>query len=224
MLTRHQRPPAGFTLVELMLTLLISTLMLAALIAFFINAVRHNRANLEQTRLDQQMQSTLDMMTNDIRRAGYWANATTDLDTGANTNPFMASGTDLTINGNCILLTYDRNGDGVLAPINTAGDDERYAYRLLNGVIQTRPWDAAFDCSAPSSAWEDITDLAVVTVTGLSFTANNQTIDLDGSGPGTENVTVRNVGISLTGQLTKNSAAQKTLTRSVRVRNDRFMP
>src|SRR6185503_16427844 len=96
----------------------------------------------------------MQLMSNDIRRAGYWGNAISDINTGANNNPFMAAGTDIAITGgNCILFSYDYNNNGTLPTISSASDDERYGFRLSGSTLQTRPPGASFDCSAAASAW-----------------------------------------------------------------------
>lgn len=212
----------GFTLVELMIALLLNAFLLAALTTIFLANLDHNRRMINNSRLNQQLNIAMNMMARDISRAGYWANATSDIGSASNNNPFMAANTDITVNagGNCILFTYDHDANGALAAISSAIDDERYGFRLNNQTLQARPPGATFDCNAASSNWENVTDPGFISVTALSFTLNTSTVV---TGPGTKGITFRSVTINLTGQLTSDSTVTKTITRTVKVRNDKLI-
>lgn len=214
---------SGFTLPELMIALVVNIIVLTALVAIFVVNLQHYHTVIETNRLNQQLQSAMDLMSADIRRAGYWANAANDLNLNQNNNPFMASGTDISVNAsnNCILLTYDHNKTGSLPSISSTSDDDRYGYRLMGQTLQTRPWGAPFSCTAGTSTWENITDTNVVLITALSFTLNTTTIT---TGPGVAGITIRSVDISMTGQLANNASVTKTITEHVRLRNDKFVP
>lgn len=223
MLNKKIKTMAGFTFTELMVALTLNALLLAGLASVFLANLNHYNKSLNINRLNHQLQSALDIMTNDIRRAGYWTNAHTDIGAHTNSNPYMVTGTDIAINiaNNCILFTYDHDGDGSLAGVSSAVDDERYGFRLVSQTLQARPPGAAFDCTAASTAWENMTDPHFVQITNLSFTLNTSTIT---TGPGTKGIRIRNVDISITGQLTSDTSITKTLTQQVRIRNDKFIP
>jgi type II secretory pathway component PulJ len=211
----------GFTLVELLIALVINIFLLAGLIDIFVANLEHYRKILNANMLQEQLQSAIYFMTNEIRRAGYSALATNDIGSGQNNNAFMTTSTDITINStnNCILFTYDRTGTGSLPAINANIDDERYGYRLSNNILQTRPPGALFSCTAITSNWENMIDPNVITITALSFTLNTTTLSATNG-----QLLVRSVDISITGQLTSNSAVVKTITSHVRVRNDEYVP
>jgi prepilin peptidase dependent protein B len=219
-----RRQLAGFTLTELLVALVINVLVLTSLLGVFISNLNHYTTSINTNRLNQQLQAVMQLMTSDIRRAGYWSNSQTSVGTDTNSNPFVVTGsTDVTIGGtggNCILFTYDHNGTGTLPSISTTADDDRYGYRLQSGAIQTRPWGATFSCSAAASNWENVTDPSV-TITALSFTLSTQTLS---TGLGASTLITRSIDITLTGQLTSNTAITKTLTQHIRIRNDKFTP
>lgn len=213
----------GFTLVEILIALAINAFVFGVLITVFVTNLNYYHQSIEINRLNDQLQTVLQLMSDDIRRAGYWANANTDIGLDQNNNPFQAAGVDLTINGsgNCILFAYDHDSNGSLAPVSSSADDERYGYRLNGGAVQARPPGAAYDCTAAANTWENMTDTNVLTITALSFTPTTVTIT---TGPGTKGVSFRSIDISLTGQLTSNSSITKTVTQHVRIRNDKFIP
>ena len=210
----------GVTLLELVVALAISTVVIGALVGIFFMSTKHNRGTLEVTKLDSELNLVLNSMSRDIQRAGYWANAET-----SSTNPFMQTGTtDISVNGanDCILLTYDHDGDGALAAFGAGTDDERYGYRLSAGAVQYRPSGALFSCT--NSSWTDLTDKRIVTITAMQITLNTEDVDIDGTGSGTAVMQVRNVTITLTGELASDSSVTRTLTRTVKVYNDKYIP
>jgi prepilin-type N-terminal cleavage/methylation domain-containing protein len=213
---------SGFTLTELMIALALNAVLFIALISIFIANLDYYRKTIQINRLNQQLQSAMDSMVNTIRRAGYWANAANDIGTGNNTNPFMATATDITVSpqGNCILLGYDSNDNGVLPAISSAYDDKRYGFRLNGNSLQERPPGAPFDCTASSNTWEDMTDNNVILITQFTVTLNQQTRSANAGG----SIMMRSVDISLKGELKSDATLTKTLTEHVRIRNDKYVP
>jgi prepilin-type N-terminal cleavage/methylation domain-containing protein len=213
----------GFTLIELLVALAVNLILLLALTSMYSSNVGHFNEVQKIDILNQQMQSAMQLMTRDIRRAGYWNNAVSDLNTAHNNNPFMAPGADLSVNGsnNCILFSYDYNSDNTLPSISTSVDDERSGYRLVSQTLQARPRGAAFDCGAASSAWENIIDPTLITITNLTFTLNTTQVPV---GATSDYILIRSVDISMTGQLVSNASVSKTLTQHVRIRNDKYVP
>lgn len=212
----------GFTLIEVMIALVLNIILFLALISIFVGNLKHYRVTLSTNRLNEQMQSAMQLMSNDIRRAGYSATASNDVGTHLNTNPFMSNTTDVTItNSNCILFAYDNSSNGTLPTISNSYDDERYGFRLQNNAIQVRPPGAPFVCNASASSWENMTDPTIISISVLTFTLNQQTITV---GSGTRGIQVRSVDITMTGSLVSDPTITKTLTQHVRIRNDKFIP
>ena len=212
---------SGFTFIELLTALAINLILFGGLITIFLSNINHYRISINANRLNQQMQTAMLLMTNEIRRAGYWANSQNDIGTGVNNNPFITTGTDISVGtGNtCILFTYDSNNDGSLPSISSSYDDERYGFRLSGQTLQARPFGAPFDCAAAANTWENVTDSNIIQITSLSFTLNQSTI---ATGPGSKTLIIRSVDISMTGQLTSDNSVTKTITQHVRIMNDKF--
>lgn len=218
---KSTKKAAGFSFVELLTALAINLVLFGGLITIFLSNLNHYRTSINTNRLNQQMQTAMMLMSKEIRRAGYWSNAQNDIGTGTNNNPFVASGTDITIaNSNtCILFTYDSNDNGTLPSISSSADDERYGFRLSGQTLQTRPFGAAFDCAAAANEWENVTDSNIIQITALTFTLNTSTI---ATGPGAKTLIQRSVDISMTGRLTSDTSITKTITQHVRLMNDKF--
>lgn len=159
---------SGFTLIELMVSLLVGLIVIAATIAVYIATVKGSSDTVKSARLNHDLESAMSLMTNDLRRAGYWGGAIAGSD--AKDNPFtvITGGTapdfaptdvavmDYTVGGvthtnGCILYSYDADGDGHYdgnadgdladADDDAPGDDDRdefYGFRFGAGAIQMR--------------------------------------------------------------------------------------
>jgi prepilin peptidase dependent protein B len=206
---------AGFSLVEMLIALVVNVILMFALITVFSSNIGNYTAVSNSEVLMQQLQAALQLMTNDIRRAGYWSNASNDISSGQNNNPFMAAATDVSVNAtnNCILFTYDHNGTGTLPAISR--------FRLNGQTLQTRPFGAAFSCTAAASAWENVTNPAIVQITNLSIILTPTNVPV---GATSNYMILRSINISITGQLASNTSVTKTLTQHVRIRNDKYVP
>ncbi len=208
----------GYSLIELMISITLGLFITSGSIVVLVNTMRNSHESLKLVRLNYDMQTAMNLMINDIRRAGYWSNAVNDMDSGANNNPFMQAGTDISISAgnNCILLTYDDDKNGTLPAVNTAGGDKRYGYRLSGQILQTRPVTADFDCTATTNTWDDLTDGII---TNFSVTETDTVAPITGTA---STVTIRYITVTMTGQLDDDPVITRTLTQTVRVRNDKL--
>jgi len=248
----------GLTLIEIMISLLLGLIVIGATITIYITTIKSSSDTISAARLNHDLESTMSLMLNDIKRAGYSGGAIIEFD--SRDNPFTnGTVTDIQIHtivntttvtaaittaanlpGNCILYSYDSNGNGVVE------DNERYGFRLIGSSIDIRKTGTSnSDCSNTAGTWEEfitgdtlnitnfqISFLPVGTATGttrclnvtdntvaattcnISFVAGNITA-------GDQVAEKRVVNIVLAGQLDNDSAVLKTLTGTVQVRNDR---
>lgn len=222
--SKPSRRQAGISLVETMVGLVLGMLIVAGASSFFlVNLVSAQRLQIE-ARLNQDLRAAMDMVTRDLRRGGYWANATGSTLTA---NPYATI--TLGSNPTQIAFAYSRDNN------NTLGGDEQYGFRLNT--------DAAGEISVDflsDSAWQSVTDtrtmrldLANSNIERLSImdtstppvpTSVDQPIALNNACPNgcatTCQVTARAYRITLTGISKTDSGVTRTLTSTVRVRND----
>lgn len=209
---------SGFSLVELMISITVGLFVLAGVTAMFAHNVKAGGDSLKMARLHQELQAVMSLMTRDLRRAGYWGNASSSIGSGTpNTNPFTLDapsqfGSEPA--GSCITFSYDRDGDGAVTT------DERFGFRLNSGAVETR--QSGVDCSA--GGWEDINDTVTTDITSLSFALDTRSADIDGSGPGASRIVVREVTVTLSGRLRNDTGVSRTLQNTVRVHNDFYQP
>lgn len=169
-------PQGGFTLIELMISMLIGLVAIGAAGALFLSSLEGNSTIMRSARLTSDLDSLLSLMANDIRRAGYTAAAVSGWDPDANPNAFTTATSDIVINGSCILYTYDGETEN-----GSLDADEYYGFKLITvsdvGRVYMRN-GASGDCTANSDVgWSPITlsgtnEAFTVTSLVISDTAN----------------------------------------------------
>jgi len=224
----------GFSLVELLVALAAGLIVSSAVVAFMMSSFRSNAEYVQATRLTQELRNSLDLVTRDLRRAGYNENALVLIASG-NASPFdkiFISG------GTCVLYTYDRAGGtpGVLDQAN--GEIRGLRWKSVTnsanqtvGVIEYAESDATGKPSCTGAAatytsfppvcnatshWCALSDPSILDVTALTFT--------DSHPPAGTQITLRDIGVSITGKLINSTAYNRTMSSSVRVRSDCFKP
>jgi Tfp pilus assembly protein PilW len=226
----------GLGLVELLIASAIGLFLLAGLTDFLGRSLTSSGRNFQDARLTQDLNVAMDLITRDLRRAGYSGTAqgvTTAAGAAGNLftqdTPAALAGTkDGGINlatPGCILYSYD------FAPPpgvpGTKDSNEQLGFRLKNGAVEAG--SSVTDCSPTATGgWQQVTDPRLTTVTGLNF----EYLDAEGNATpvpfiGASNsalpswvVCTRLIRVTLTGQLVSTPAVSRTLTQNVRVRND----
>lgn len=197
----------GFTLIELMISIVIGLIVLAAVIGMFVTMVKSDNDSLKAIRLNQELRAAMSLITRNIRRAGANQNAAVNSSTTPPTNPFsVAGGTRLTIAANqqgilnsCITYSYDAND----------GSNELFGYRRdsEHGTIEARANGALCD----AGGWSTVTDDHFDNITALTLT--DSTVTQSG-------VNIREITVTISGQLRSDPTVTRTLTETVKVRND----
>lgn len=188
----HRRPrvracrrQAGFSLVELMVSVVLGMVVVGAAIAVYVAMLQSSTGTVRTARLNYDLGALMTYMANEIRRAGFWGDAAAGADPLL--NPFTAAAEDVQIladwdgNGNpCIVYSYDADSDGALQ------DSERFGFRLNDdGSIGMRlDGTVLASCADADGSWERVTvqdNSEIVQVTDLQFSFQPLTADTDGS-------------------------------------------
>lgn len=224
----------GFSLTELMIGSAIGLLVIAGAVQFYLLNLRATTDNLRLSRLNQELRATLDLLQNDLRRAGYWSfmpGAESPAD-----NPFQSEGNRLRLGhapgereDTCILYSYDANADGRVG-VGAAGSPglttstanlEQFGFRLRNGQVQMRNGGSAFDCR--SGSWQNVTD-PDTEITALHFTLTETCSNLrapdTACSSGDLALVQRRVSIVFGGRSRGDNAVSHQLTSTVAVAND----
>ncbi|HEX5683799.1 MAG TPA: prepilin-type N-terminal cleavage/methylation domain-containing protein [Ideonella sp.] len=223
MLTRRRRFAArhqqrGFSLVELMVGTAIGLFVVAGTVSLYATNANNSRRLLLEARLNQDLRSAMDLVSRDLRRAGYWGNAingTNITGSGGATvaNPYR--GID---SASADQVTYQFSHD---ATEDEVGETEHFGFRLQDGVLQMQTQE---------DHWEPMTDGTLVTVSEFSIDTTATELALGGlcatacavGAPNCPAMTVRQFVIRLRGQSVSDTSVQRTLEARVRPRNDQL--
>jgi len=205
---------AGFTLIELLIGLTLGLMVIASTLTLYVITTRSSSDLLHSTRLNHDLETIMQIMTHDIRRAGYQG------------FPLSAI-TKLTINNSdpsCITYSY-HDGSGI----------RHYGFkRKGNSIALPQTTTAPVNCV--TSSWEPITEENVTQITELTFsdaesqcfnaTDPNQptskgacTIVDPAASPGDSITKISHITISLSGTLVQDATVTKRLDASVTVAN-----
>ncbi len=188
----HLRKQAGLTFVEVLVGLAVGVIVIGGGLSIYASSVRSGSDTLLASKLNQELGALMLVMTNDIRRAGYWATAIAN---EADENPFNLPGStalvvvdDMAANaiqpptgqGSCITYAYDAtyipgNAGGVLE------NDDLFGFRLNGTNVQMRQSGTVdgTDCvggtcnSCTNGVWMNVTDPDVIEITQLTFDLSN---------------------------------------------------
>lgn len=186
---------SGFTLIELMISLALGLIVLSGLISVYVAIVVSSSDTLAMSKVSQQTSALMNIITNDVRRAGYWGQGVTPLtdylERDLSANPFSLNGItalglinniagNALITGNgaatgeCLVYTYDSNEDGGLDNLDDNADI--VGFRLKDTIVQMRrlgDFTDATQVSCKVGTWEDLTDGDLISVDTLTFSLLN---------------------------------------------------
>jgi len=174
----------GFTLIELMIAMMLGLIVIGGALSIYISTIKSSSEVVKSSRLNYDLDSAMQLMANDLRRAGYWGGAIAGSD--ATSNPFTQGDANIQVsqktgeaNNSCILYSYDgeSESDNVTGTIDDGSvgnaKGEYYGFRLNDGQIDIRyqATNANKTCNDPS--WEVLTDSNKVNVSVLTFSKIN---------------------------------------------------
>ena len=202
MLKRQQ----GLSLVELMITITLGLLLMAALTAVFSNTLGVNSRSLQLSQMQEEATTVMDLIVGDLRRAGYRGdaamlvydptNASDEFNDSVAISSFAGEQSD-----SCIVFRYDENGNG-----SFEAADESFGYRLRDGVIERRQAEA----TCTEGGWQDVTQQDMLTINDLQFALTEQMFNL---------VNEQRVTVILEVAMPDDSEITRTLSTEVVIRN-----
>jgi prepilin-type N-terminal cleavage/methylation domain-containing protein len=234
----------GFSLVELMIALAAGLVVSGAAVAFLMSSFRSNGEYVISTRLTQELRNTLDLVTRDLRRAGYDEYSMSGAATGR-ISPFsrimMCDDANNCVGGataptpplTCVIYSYDRNigthgaldvGSGEVravrrrtATINGIANVGIIEYAVSSGTIKPGCGTAGPDYTTFPVACNSTTNWCPLSdPTRLDVTSFELTDNSVNSG----GVRIRNIGVTLQGRPTGKSDYIRGVKATVRIRSD----
>jgi len=210
----------GATLIEILIGLALSLVVTSSMVMLMSNSLGTTTRVIEMTQLTDELRNTMSMLTRDLRRANYSANAAycyANADCGLDGS---ANQVELFFSDSCITFNLDRDQNGDATTDNAGG------FRKPVGVNVIEMWtgDASPDCDAVAGAagWLEITDPDLVDITDLTFTLVDLTGNVSGGGGATLTQHTREISIALEGALRLEGPVpiSRRIEDTIKVRND----
>jgi prepilin peptidase dependent protein B len=218
---RHPRRALarGLSLVELLVGVVVGLFIVGGAAYFAVNFSTDNRRLLLEARLTQDMRAAMDIVSRDLRRAGYWANAASGTSIFGSASPTItlaATGysdvTPAAASGAQSTVTYRYAKD---ADNTVNANTEQFAFALSNGVLTT---------TIGSSGAQPLTDANTTFVDTFTVTATEAEENISCPTTCTVNcpkIFIREMAVTLTAYSVADTAVRRTLKNNVRLRNDR---
>lgn len=212
------RRSRGLSMVELLVGTAIGLVVVAAGTAVVTHNARENRALTIEARLMQDLRTAADIVSRDLRRAGYWASSASGVrsDDGSAVvaNPYAAVTPDAAAS-DAVRLSFSRDAseNGVV------DGNERFGFRLRNGTIELQLGD---------SNWQALTDPATLTVTAFAVEPRTEETSLArfcaepcaaGSTACPPRQQVRSFAVAISGRSASDANVRRSVQSAVRLRN-----
>jgi type IV pilus assembly protein PilW len=222
-----RRVQAGLSIIELMVGVTIGLLIVAAASLVVSTQLLENRRLIVETQMQQDLRAAADIVTRDLRRAGTWG-------VGAYESVWSSGGPNSSCNRYAV-VSQDTTHDVTYRYRRAMGQEGPLGFRLNNGVIQYSLQQAAVasggtDCAPIYTAGtpQDLTDIHIQTITDFTITPSlGPAVQLpcpklcaDNTKNCWPTIQVRQLTVSITGQSATDSKVKRTLTSTVRLRND----
>jgi hypothetical protein len=215
----------GATMMEVLIAMTISLVVTAAMIAMMSNTLGTTARIIHMTKLTDDMRVAMQMMTRDVRRSSYNANAMfcyANVDCGDDAGgPTLAGEIVINDAGSCFTFLTDRDHDGDSTE-NGAGGFRR-TVRNGVGVIEMWTGDNTPDCAddAGAAGWVEITDPEQMDVFAFSVD-DDLSYEEDILNNGTQTITqrVRKIRMGMQGRLVLDDSITRHVEDVISVRND----
>lgn len=188
MLALSRQRQKGLTIVELLVGLAVGVLVIGGAITMYTGSIRSSTETLRASKLNQEVAALMNVITNDVRRAGYWEFAgPVDFED----NPFnQPNATALVViddmtndavqaargQGTCLVYAYDATYQAGNTP-NAIDSTDLFGFRLNGTVVQMRESGVVDGASCvggtcnscQNGTWRNVTDPNLIEITDLSF-------------------------------------------------------
>ena len=150
MLGAQKKQQQGFSLIELMVSMVIGLVVTGAVVAFIASMMRANTQTLSATRLNSELRTSAEVVSRELRRAAFVLDPIEGIGTGCRTSagasgtaplcPFLAvRGITISNAGACLQFVYQ-------VPNGNTFTNRFQAIRVANGALQMGVGGTAVTC------------------------------------------------------------------------------
>ena len=215
---------SGFSLIEVVISMAVGSVLVAGVTSVYVDTIKNSADNVTSIRLEQDLQSIIQLISQEMRRVGYDGDSVAGGDTDFGVKEITQS---------CIRYNYDMGAN----PNGIPADNETFAFRLVNYAVQFG--SSVASCNDANATWVDINKESNVLITSFSLNLTELCVNLknnsncNASDSPTDPVNpyiTPTVGdklikkyqllLNISGQAANNSARTKTIATKIRLLND----
>ena len=230
--SRVKRRHHGVGIVELLVGLALGLFVVSGGLMLLAGLTDENRRLLLETRLTQDLRAASDLVTRDLRRAGYWDAAHTGVwyvggPTVPPQNPYSRlSGSACADVPALDQTTTTEASQAICFAIQAGGDsnatvdaNEQFGFDLDGGIIYL---------VVDGAARQPLTDPKTIFISDLVISPSSQVLDVSSfcksgcTGSSCPQVVVREYEVLIKGHVPGDSSVSRFLRSNVRIRNDHF--
>lgn len=225
------KPSTGLSLIEIMVAIALGLFLVASVAALVVGQLAEQRRLLLESRLNQDLRATADLIVRDLRRAGHWGSAERGVWTGGPAapaaNPYAGLHPGADTAAASLGYSYSRDTTEDQASSNA----EKFGFRI-NANTQAFELRLAGNDIAPGvgDQWQALTDPGLLRITRWQVRHESRSVSLlghcanpvcpTGSSTCPPTARLRQVHIVLDAVDTRDSSVQRSLVTRVRLRND----
>jgi prepilin-type N-terminal cleavage/methylation domain-containing protein len=218
------RTSRGFTLIELMIALAIMLVVSMVTVQLSVSVFATNTQLIHMTQLTSEMRSTMQIISRDVRRAGYNSDALASfLTTQTISSGVVMGDPDESGATDCLQVIYDDISEG------KSDETANVVYRLrtISGVgrVSVLYGDNATviscDTLVTDAGWVDMSDPLLVNIASLQFIHFDSQTDIaeNLSNGHVIEVGVERVSITIDATLRDNATISRSIINEVQIRN-----
>ena len=213
-LRAHQR---GLSIIELLIGTAVGMAVISGAALLTAKNLGGSRLVLAEARLNEDLRNAADLLTRDLRRAGYWGNAISGTIAQGGTsvtakNPYSAASSPAV---NTVSYGFSREAS---ADDDKQADNESFGFRLQDNAVQM----------GSGKDWTDVTDKTSIKVTRFSIAPTETTVSLGqycatvcALGSATcPRMRIHSFAVLIEGTSVRDPDIKRSLRSTVRVRND----
>lgn len=217
---------SGYSLMEVIVSMGLSLVVTTAMVALMSNSMGNAGRVINMTKLSDDLRSTMQLMTRDVRRSSYNANAlkcygnedcATDGSVVLPGDIFISAGLD------CFTFQLDRDHDGNSIEDEDSPGGFRRVVEDNIGYIEmwTRAEPADCDAEPGAEGWQAVTDRTTMDITAFNVD-NSLSYDQEIFNDGATVITqrVRKLRLAIGGELRTASGVNRQIEDVISVRND----
>jgi type II secretory pathway component PulJ len=220
------RNSRGYSLMELLVATSLSLVVTMTMIGLMSNSLASTSRVVKMTKLTDDMRVALQMMTRDVRRSNYTADAVlcfANPDCAVDGTITWSGDVAISEEGDCFVFQLDRDFDGDMTE-NAAGAFRR---TLQNGVGAMEMWvgESVPACGSNDVNWVLVTDPNDIEITAFSVDdalSYSEVIWDDGEGNQFQQK-VRKLRFRISGQLTADAHITRDIEDVIKLRNNLYL-